>query len=72
MLEKILLEQKDIQTDSIAKLLELYEYLMASKPEPKEEMKPSCFIDSAKYGLEQSMLIHDLIINISEAIKGGK
>lgn len=72
MLEKIILETKDIQTDSITRLLDLSDTLMKSKPELTERTEELCLIDSAKISLEQSRLIHDLIINISEAIKGGK
>lgn len=72
MLEKIILETKDIQTDSITRLLELSDTLMKCKPEVTEKIEELCLIDSAKITLEQSRLIHDLIINISDAIKGGK
>ena len=72
MLEKIILETKDIQTDSIVRLITLSDTLMKCKPEVAEKIEELCLIDSAKVSLEQSKLIHNLIINISEAIKGGK
>lgn len=72
MLESIIREQKDIQIDSIGRLLELASYLTNAKPELGERIEETCFVDTAKTTLEQARTIHDLIINISEIIKGGK
>lgn len=72
MLEEIVKEQRELQVDSIGRLLELSGFLTTEKPLPVEKIEESCFIDVAKNSLEQSRLIHDLIINISEMIKGGR
>lgn len=72
MLEEIVKEQREIQVDSIERLLELGGFLTNAKPEPVERVDESCFMDMVKNSLEQSRLIHDLIINLSEVIKGGK
>ncbi len=72
MLEEIVKEQRELQVDSIGRLLELGGFLTNAKPEPTEKIEETCFVDMAKNSLEQSRLIHDLIINISEIIKGGR
>lgn len=72
MLEEIVKEQRELQVDSIGRLLELNGFLTTEKPVPIERIEENCFIDMAKNSLEQTRLIHDLIINISEIIKGGK
>lgn len=72
MLEEIVKEQRELQVDSIGRLLELSGFLTTDKPLPTEKIEENCFIDMAKNSLEQSRLIHDLIINITEMIKGGK
>ncbi len=71
MLEEIVKEQREIQVDSIGRLLELTYFLTNSKPEQVDRIEENCFIDISKNSLEQSRLIHDLIINLSEVIKGG-
>lgn len=71
MLEEIVKEQREIQVDSIGRLLELTYFLTNAKPEQVDRIEENCFIDIAKNSLEQSRLVHDLIINLSEVIKGG-
>ena len=72
MLEEIIKEQRELQVDSIGRLLELHKFLINKDPKPIDRIEETCFTDMAKNSLEQTRLIHDLIIDISEIIKGGK
>lgn len=72
MLEEIIKEQRELQIDSIGRLLQLSNFLINNNTEPTEKVEENCLVDTAKVNLERSRLIHDLIINISEIIKGGK
>ncbi len=72
MLEEILKEQKDVQINSIGRLQDLGIVLNNINPENGEKVEEHSLIDVAKTNLERSRMIHNLIINISEIIKGGK
>lgn len=71
MLEKLVVEEKEIQNDTIERLLGLSKIYMDSNPELEKEEKENCILDTAKLNVEKAKLIHDLVINLSNAIQGG-
>lgn len=72
MLEKIVLEEKEIQGETIERLLGLSKIFMNSAPEIDKEEKESCILDTANLNLAKSKLIRDLVVNLSTTIQGSK
>lgn len=72
MLEEIVKEQKDIQIDTLKRLQELHKVLLGGVPNCDKEDKSDSIMENTKSNLERTRFIHDLVINIQEAIQGGK
>lgn len=71
MLEKIILEEKEIQADTIERLLSLGKALTNVEPNLEKEESNGCLVDIAKLNLQKARLINDLVINLSDTIQGG-
>lgn len=72
MLEEIIKEQKEIQIDTLKRLQELHRGLLNNVPNCDKEDKSDSIIENAKSNLERTKFIQALVMNIQEAIQGGK
>lgn len=72
MLEEIIMKEKEIQQDTIDRLLNLNRVLTGNEAEVEKEEKNVCLMDVASMNLRKAELIHDVIINISGVIQGGR
>lgn len=72
MLEEIIMKEKEIQQDTIDRLLNLNKVFTGNEAGVEKEEKNVCLMDVASTNLRKAELIHDVIINISGVIQGGR
>ena len=72
MLEKLAFEIKSTNTETISNLLSILKVLGGSNTDEIKESNETCIMETLSNDLEQSKLIHDLVINLSNMIQGGK
>lgn len=73
MLEEIIMKEKEVEQDTLDRLLNLKKVLTGNNPEPvKEEKTKNCLMDEVSDNLQKSQIIHDLVIDISSSIQGGR
>ena len=72
MLEEIIMKEKKIQQDTIDRLLNLNKVLTGNEVGVEKEEKNVYLMDVASMNLRKAELIHDVIINISGVIQGGR
>lgn len=73
MLEEIIMKEKEVQQDTLDRLLNLNKVLTGNEGDPvKEERANNCLMDDAQTNLRKAQIIHDLVINISDIIQGGR
>lgn len=73
MLEKIILEEKEIEQETIDRLLNLIKVLNGNESDlEKESNGKSNILGIAEINLAKSKLILDLVNNISDLVQGGK
>ena len=73
MLEEIIMKEKEVEQDTLDRLLNLKKVLTGNNPEPvKEEKAKNCLMDEVSDNLQKSQIIHDLVIDISTSIQGGR
>lgn len=72
MTEKLAFEIKSNNAETICNLLSILKVLGRSNTDEVKEINETCIIETLSNDLEQSKLIHDLVINLSNMIQGGK
>ena len=73
MLEEIIMKENEVEQDTLDRLLNLKKVLTGNNPEPvKEEKTKNCLMDEVSDNLQKSQIIHDLVIDISSSIQGGR
>ena len=73
MLEEIIMKEKEVEQDTLDRLLNLKKVLTGNNPEPvKDEKTKNCLMDEVSDNLQKSQIIHDLVIDISSSIQGGR
>lgn len=72
MIEKLAFEIKSNNAETICNLLSILKVLGRSNTDEVKEINETCIMETLSNDLEQSKLIHDLVINLSNMIQGGK
>lgn len=72
MIEKLAFEIKSNNAETICNLLSILKVLGGSNTDEVKVINETCIIETLSNDLEQSKLIHDLVINLSNMIQGGK
>ena len=73
MLEEIIMKEREVQQDTLDRLLNLNKVLTGNNPDPeKEEKVKNCLMDEAQDNLIKAQVIHDLVIKISDVVQGGR